>query len=360
MKKLLTIAGLALALGACQQNSYKIVGTATGYADGDTLLLSEMFMDPYDTIVVKDGKFALSGQVDSVKLCVVYPKQDIDDAVLLFIEPGTIALTMSGNANTSRVGGTKSNDGLQALTDKTNELEERMEQLTQAFSDSTLTEEKRAAITDEYAQLQGELPQLFAEAARQNIDNEFGFFVLTNLAPEMDLDVVQQLIGKMPSRFRQRKEVSELEAMIAQAHAEAPEQQLEDFSMATPDGDELNVMDEVAQHRLTIIDFWASWCQPCMKEMPNMKALYEKYHDQGLGIIGVSLDEDHGQWTQAIKAQGLKWPQVSDLQGWHNAAAEMYQVQSIPHMMVVDSTGVILQRGLRGEALEQFVAEHLD
>lgn len=362
MKRLLLFAGMALSMAACHQNGYKIAGSATGYDDGDTMFIANISMEPIDTLIVKDGKFSKSGQADSVKLGIIYAQKNPDDAVLFFIEPGTIELTMSGEPNGSKVAGTKSNDGLQALTDKTNELESRLEQLSMAFNDTTAmtTEEKRLEITQEYIKIQEEFPKIFIEAAEQNIDNEFGYFVVTNLAPNMDLGQVQALIGKMPEKFRQRPELKEMEAMLQQASSEGEDQQIEDFTMATPEGEDLSVMDEVEQHELTILDFWASWCQPCVREMPNMVALYDEYHDKGLGIIGISLDEDHDQWTKAIKSLGLKWPQISDLQGWHSYAAEMFQVQAIPHMIVVDKNGTILQRGLRGEALSKFIAEHLD
>ena len=360
MKRLPILLGLALTLTACHSRSYKLNGTVQGYADGDTIIVADMSMQPTDTLIVKGGAFSLKGKTDSVELAVVYPQKNPDDAVLVFLEPGTIQLTLSGESLTSRVSGTKANDGLQALTDKTNEIEVRLEQLGQAFNDSTLTDDRRMAITQEYVQIQNDLPRIFTEAAEENIDNEFGYFVVTNLAPNMELEQVQALIDKMPAAFRERQAVKELETMISQANGTDEEEQLEDFSLPTPDGTEMSILDEVEKHQLTILDFWASWCQPCMREMPNMINLYEQYHDKGLGIIGISLDEDQDQWTKAIKTLGIAWPQVSDLKGWHSFAAEMFQVQSIPHMIVVDKSGTILKRGLRGEALAAFISEQLD
>ena len=87
--------------------------------------------------------------------------------------------------------------------------------------------------------------------------------------------------------------------------------------------------------------------------------LYQKYKDQGLGIVGVSLDNDREAWVQAIAALKLEWPQMSDLKGWENAAAQLFNITSIPHTIVVDQQGKILQHGLRGEALKTFVEEQL-
>ena len=93
--------------------------------------------------------------------------------------------------------------------------------------------------------------------------------------------------------------------------------------------------------------------------MPVLVELYGQYHDKGLGILGVSLDEDRQQWTDATKQLGITWPQVSDLQGWDNAAAVKYGVRGIPFTVIVDSEGKILKAGLRGDELKAFVAETL-
>ena len=118
-------------------------------------------------------------------------------------------------------------------------------------------------------------------------------------------------------------------------------------------------MDEVKKHKVTVIDFWASWCGPCRQEMPFMMQMYDKLQSKGLGIIGISLDNDKDAWVKGTEALGFTWPQMSDLKGWENEIAQHFQVTSIPHTIVVDQKGTILRRGLRGEELEAFVAEQL-
>ncbi len=90
-----------------------------------------------------------------------------------------------------------------------------------------------------------------------------------------------------------------------------------------------------------------------------MIQLFDKFQSKGFGIVGVSLDEEQSAWLQATDALGVKWPQMSDLKGWENKIAQYFQVSSIPHTIVVDQQGKILRRGLRGEALEAFIAEQL-
>ncbi len=121
----------------------------------------------------------------------------------------------------------------------------------------------------------------------------------------------------------------------------------------------VDATDEFAKHKITIIDFWASWCPPCRREMPNLVNIYNNYKDKGLGIIGVSLDEDKDQWTNAVKGMDMTWTQVSDLQGWDNQVAVKYGIRSIPYTMLVDSKGKLLATELRGNELETFVARYL-
>ena len=130
---------------------------------------------------------------------------------------------------------------------------------------------------------------------------------------------------------------------------------ISDFKQQAPDGTEVSLMEEVKKNKVTIIDFWASWCGPCRQEMPFMIELYKQYQPQGVGIIGISLDNERDAWLNATEAMGITWPQMSDLKGWENEIAQHFNVTSIPHTIVVDQQGKILRRGLRGEALQQYI-----
>ncbi|TNE78783.1 MAG: AhpC/TSA family protein [Bacteroidetes bacterium] len=111
--------------------------------------------------------------------------------------------------------------------------------------------------------------------------------------------------------------------------------------------------------KVVLIDFWASWCKPCRMENPNVVRMYKKYKDQGFEIFGVSLDNSAGPWKKAILADEIFWTHVSDLKGWQSSAAKLYAVESIPATFVIDREGKIAAKGLRGEKLEEKVAELL-
>ena len=118
--------------------------------------------------------------------------------------------------------------------------------------------------------------------------------------------------------------------------------------------------------KMVLVDFWASWCGPCRAENPAVVAAYNKYHTlnfkngKGFEILSVSLDQNAVAWEKAIEKDQLVWPNhVSDLQGWSNAAALRYGVNSIPTNVLVDGNGIIVAKNLRGEALEKALEAQL-
>ena len=135
--------------------------------------------------------------------------------------------------------------------------------------------------------------------------------------------------------------------------------QFKDFEMADVDGNMRKLSEFIAVNEVTLVDFWASWCGPCRAEMPAVKAAYEAYKNKGFGIVGVSLDNNKEAWVGASANLGIEWPQISDLQGWNCAGAKLYGVNSIPATVLVAKDGTILAKNLRGEAIQEKLAELL-
>ncbi len=130
-----------------------------------------------------------------------------------------------------------------------------------------------------------------------------------------------------------------------------------EFSMADTTGKSVALSS--LRGKYVLVDFWASWCGPCRKENPNVVAAYQKYHDKGFEILGVSLDDKKNLWEKAINADKLTWQHVSDLKGWRNQAAGLYMVKSVPSSFLLDKDGKIIAKNLRGEELHKKLAELL-
>lgn len=130
--------------------------------------------------------------------------------------------------------------------------------------------------------------------------------------------------------------------------SDAPE-----IALSQPSGERLALSS--LRGKYVLIDFWASWCGPCRRENPNVIKTYARFKDKGFEIYGVSLDQDKVAWLKAIEVDKLVWKHVSDLQYWNSVAAQAYQVSAIPMTFMLDREGKVIAKGLRGEALDQFL-----
>ena len=123
-----------------------------------------------------------------------------------------------------------------------------------------------------------------------------------------------------------------------------------DFALPGLDGDTVRLSEVAAKNKVVMIDFWASWCGPCRREMPNVVKAYEMFKDKGFEIVGVSQDYDADAWRDAVKALGMSWRQCSALKGWDNEAIKAYAISSIPNTVILKD-GVIVAHQLTGDDL---------
>ncbi|UII26034.1 AhpC/TSA family protein [Fulvivirga maritima] len=128
-----------------------------------------------------------------------------------------------------------------------------------------------------------------------------------------------------------------------------------DIALPNPDGEVVKLSS--LRGNYVLVDFWAKWCGPCRRENPNVVRLYDKYHEEGFEVYGVSLDRRREDWLQAIEQDNLHWTQVSDLKYWNSEAAKLYNVKAIPFALLLDPDGVIIGKNLRGKELEDKLEE---
>jgi peroxiredoxin len=195
---------------------------------------------------------------------------------------------------------------------------------------------------------------------RQNPDSYFSLEALTELAGEnVDVYKIEPLFKGLSAKVRNTKAGTDVAKLLYDIGATSIGAMAPDFTQSDVNDKPVKLSD--FRGKYVLLDFWASWCGPCRAENPNVMKAFNKYKEKNLTVLGVSLDQPgkKAAWLAAIKADGLPWTQVSDLQFWNNAAAKQYNIRAIPQNFLIDPTGKIVAKNLRGEALEKKLEELL-
>ena len=345
---------------SCNSNGFKVKGTAEGFADGDTLLVMSMESPtPLDTLIVEDGKFEWSGESDSTIMCSIVASNYMS-MVGFFREPGTINVLLSTTKN-SEVSGTKSNDALQEMMNMQSEYQKKFEALSAPLYADSVSQEAQMAVYSQFADIQSQMKEDFKNLAIKNLDNELGYMLITQMAYDdvFSKDEIVKHIKEMPASYQERQAIKDILRMLDTTFSTNEGDVIQDFKMTTPDGAEVSIMELLKQNKITVLDFWASWCQPCREEMPAMKQLLADNQEKGFGIIGISIDDNKEAWCNCITELELSWPQITDLNGWTSNIARSFGVRAIPFTTVVDQNGKVLAKNLRGEELSKFISEQL-
>lgn len=373
MKKIFALASamLMLAMSACaDKTGYVVTGSAEGTVDGDTVYICDMqgffAIVPTDTAVVKNGKFEFHGDFEGAAIRFLVPTHKgtaeglgMADFVLenaniniqTFLQKSGKQPVIESDGKNAAIYkdyealDKKWNDQINPYWDIVREKKGTEAEIAKAQAEMDKLGEQRDA--EEYAFLKNHIPS--------GISDMLMAYNWSKYTDEQKAELMALFAEKGPEMPNYKK-------FVAQKKAEESTvigSQYTDIVMQTPEGKTIKVSDYVSKNKYTLIDFWASWCGPCLREMPNVVKAYTNYHDKGLEIVGVSLDNKKDAWVNAIKKQNMPWPHMSDLKGWECAGAAAYNVKAIPANVLISQDGKIIAKDLREEALQEKLAELL-
>ncbi len=198
--------------------------------------------------------------------------------------------------------------------------------------------------------------ELTLRIAREQHDTQLAVPYIKNAAYSLSFEQLTAVLDSTAAYYNS-PELASVKRIYEGMKKRQPGMMFHDLEMQDMAGNTVRLSQWAGKGHYVMVDFWASWCGPCRQEMPNVVANYEKYHQKGFEVVGVSFDQKKDAWVNAVQQMGMRWPQMSDLKGWKCAASEAYGIFSIPGSVLLDPQGKIVTANLRGKALGQKLKE---
>ncbi len=344
---LFIVAALAAAtLVACGPKSYVISGSLEGL-EGVVYLLDDN-REVVDSAAVVDGAYSFAGKVVPGYFFV----SDVVEgrghySAALFLEAGNIGI--EGNMGSAKASGTPLNDGMNALSDGLMAIREQM--MAPGIS------------TEAYAELDQQYDQLIADTYEANKANLLGAYLVVSANHyAMSGQELLDAAAILSKKYADNKFVQKIQELGEGKVKTDPGQPYIEVSQPDAEGNAIALSSVVENpaNKYVLLDFWASWCRPCMGEVPYLKAAYAEYHCKGFEIYGVSYDTARENWVNCVAENEMAWIHVSELNRFNTQAGRDYAVNSIPSNFLIScADGTIVARNLRGEALAEKLAELL-
>jgi peroxiredoxin len=339
--------------------AYTITGNIAGLGNDSLALVWRHYdangNEQHDTALLKanDGKFSLSGITwyTNHTYAVIGGLRGRKN-FSFFIEPGNILV--QGNADSVdaiRITGTRNNDDYTASRERENNIYAQIRALYAELKKSHLSRQDTLGIENKIAGLRDVINKDRIAFVRSHPNSHASAVYLYVLQDHIPVEQLDQLYTSISADVKNTsfgkivgdRLIVKKKTLVGMA---APA-----FSMQDVNGNMVSLADYKGKY--VLLDFWASWCVPCRAETPYLQEAYKKFRNKGFTILGISLDHVKQKWVEAIAKDQLEWKNVSDLQAFNNHVAKLYGVQPIPDNFLVDPSGKIIARGLRGHELAE-------
>ena len=357
MKTILIFAALFAAIlpTEAQQVKYSINGIS--HENGKTVYLRDrLTRSIVDSAVVANGRFSMSGNAAKDAFMGVSTK-DALWSVMLFNDGTPVTI----NLNDSTLKGSPQNERLTRYDIDINapysSLMMKIQSMSEEERKSKELELAGGLVIAMMKMMEG-VEKVFKEESKTMIPVAF-FSEYQSYFGQAKLDSVLATKPVWASHpiVQESLKVKDYQKAQEEKKSAFVGKQFIDLEEADPDGKMHKLSEYVGKGKWVFVDFWASWCRPCKAEMPNVVAAYEKYHDKGFDIVGLSFDNKKEPWVKDIAELKMPWTHLSDLKGWNSVASNVYGVNSIPDNLLIDPQGKIVARGLRAKALHDKLAE---
>lgn len=364
MKKVIYLFVIGMILSSCSSKPhYKVTGNISG-SDSITFYLQkreEGKIVSIDSAVSRKGSFTMKGGEISYPQMVMLVAGKTRKRTSFYLENSEI--TVAGSLDSlfkADITGSKTQDEYKSFVDSNKSLSEEYSKLVGKYQAASQSGDNATLgkVEKQLDSLQNEMATLQKEYVKNNPKSYVSPSILVSLSYEMDANEIESMINGLDTSIAALPPIKSLQERVNVMKAVAIGQKAPDFTLNDPDGSPVALSSKIGS-KLLLVDFWAAWCNPCRQENPNVVKVYNEFHKKGFDVFGVSLDQKKEAWVKAIADDKLTWTHVSDLQYWNNAAAKLYAVNSIPANFLLDETGTIIARNLRGEDLYNKVNEIL-